>query len=117
MKKKSSISTFCSIKTDKKNEYIGNRINTQHDKQTSQILHTTNIRSHKITGNSSESEKLVKYSHPSPIKNKMHPLQNSKDNYLNDKCRALAWNPTTNIEDLPATKLKQSHDQDMLDSR
>ena len=47
----------------------------------------------------------------------MHPLQNSKDNYLTDKCRALAWSPITNIEDLPVTKLKQSHDQDMLDSR
>ena len=59
----------------------------------------------------------MKYSHPSPIENQLHPLQKSKDNFLTDKCRVLAWNPTTNIEDLPAIKLKKSHDQDMLDSR
>ena len=85
--------------------------------KSSQILHTANIRSHKITGNSSESEKFVKYSPPSQIVNQIHSLQKSKDNFLSDKSRVLASNPTTNIEDLPATKLKQSHHQDMLDTR
>ena len=90
---------------------------SERNMKSSQILHTANIRSHKITGNSSESEKVVKYSHPSQIENQIHPLQKSKDNFVSVKSRVLAWNPTINIEDLPATKLKQSHHQDMLDTR
>ena len=59
----------------------------------------------------------MKYSPPSQIENQIHSLQKSKDNFLSDKSRVLAWNPTTNIEVLPANKLKQSHHQDMLNTR
>ena len=46
--------------------------------KSSQILHTANIRSHTITGNSSASKQVVKYSPPSQIENQLHSLQKVK---------------------------------------
>ena len=63
---------------------------SERNMKSSQILHTANIRSHKITSNSSDSEKVVKYSSSSHIENQIHSLQKSEDNFLSDKFRVLA---------------------------
>ena len=68
-----------------------------------QILHTDNIRSHPITGNSSASKKVGQYSPSIQIKNQLHSLQKSSDNFLFDKSNVTVWKPTTKIEDLPPT--------------